>query len=212
MDHTARFKVVIVGGGISGLTLANALEQAPHEIDWILLEAGSEIAPQVGAGFALLPNGCRILDQLGVYADLASQYVEVASSGVYDYQGRSLFPRRLDVARLVGARMSYALGWVERRAIIQALYNRLRHKDRVVTNQKACSVELLNDDGVRVHCIDGTSYSGHHVVGADGVKSTIRHEMWRLSQKGLFAEDINVADELKCQYLKRGIAPVPCVS
>lgn len=59
------FKVVIAGGGIAGLGLANMLEMA--EIDWVLLESHSEIAPQVGASIGLFPNGLRILDQMGVY-------------------------------------------------------------------------------------------------------------------------------------------------
>lgn len=59
------FKVVIAGGSVSGLTLANALEK--FNIDYILLEAYPSIAPQVGASIGMLPNGFRILDQLGCY-------------------------------------------------------------------------------------------------------------------------------------------------
>ncbi|KAK5999341.1 hypothetical protein QM012_005559 [Aureobasidium pullulans] len=50
-------KVIIAGGGIAGLTLANALEQA--NIDYVLLERRDEIAPQVGASIGMLANGCR---------------------------------------------------------------------------------------------------------------------------------------------------------
>jgi choline dehydrogenase-like flavoprotein len=53
------FKAIIVGGGITGLTLANSLERAP--ISYILLEARKDIAPAVGASIGILPNGCRIL-------------------------------------------------------------------------------------------------------------------------------------------------------
>lgn len=59
------FKVIIAGGSVSGLTLANALEK--FNIDYILLEAYPSIAPQVGASIGMLPNGFRILDQLGCY-------------------------------------------------------------------------------------------------------------------------------------------------
>lgn len=59
------FKVVIVGGSVSGLSLANMLEK--FNIDYILLEAHPEIAPQLGASMGLLPGGLRILDQLGCY-------------------------------------------------------------------------------------------------------------------------------------------------
>lgn len=59
------FKVVIVGGSIAGLSLALMLER--NGIDFVILEAYGSIAPQVGASFAVLPSGLRILDQLGCY-------------------------------------------------------------------------------------------------------------------------------------------------
>lgn len=59
------FKVVIVGGSVSGLSLANMLEK--FNIEYVLLEAHPEIAPQLGASMGLLPGGLRILDQLGCY-------------------------------------------------------------------------------------------------------------------------------------------------
>lgn len=59
------FKVIIVGGSVSGLSLANMLEK--FDIDYVLLEAHPEIAPQLGASMGLLPGGLRILDQLGCY-------------------------------------------------------------------------------------------------------------------------------------------------
>lgn len=59
------FTVIIVGGSVAGLTLANILERIG--IEYILLEAYPEIAPQVGASIGLAPNGLRILDQIGCY-------------------------------------------------------------------------------------------------------------------------------------------------
>jgi FAD dependent monooxygenase len=58
------YQVAIVGGGIAGLTLALAFEQLG--ISYILFEANESIAPDKGASVGLLPNGLRILDQLGV--------------------------------------------------------------------------------------------------------------------------------------------------
>ncbi|EEY23119.1 FAD binding domain-containing protein [Verticillium alfalfae VaMs.102] len=59
------FKVIIVGGGVAGLALANMLEQ--YGWDYLILESHSAIAPQVGASIGMFPNGLRILDQLGLY-------------------------------------------------------------------------------------------------------------------------------------------------
>jgi 2-polyprenyl-6-methoxyphenol hydroxylase-like FAD-dependent oxidoreductase len=65
MPANEKFKIIIVGGGVAGLTLANMLEK--FDIDYVLLEAYHDIAPQVGASIGMFPNGLRILDQLGCY-------------------------------------------------------------------------------------------------------------------------------------------------
>jgi hypothetical protein len=60
---STKFRVIIVGGGVSGLTLANALEKA--QVEYVLLESKGEFAPVSGASIALGPPGNRIMDQLG---------------------------------------------------------------------------------------------------------------------------------------------------
>lgn len=70
MPVSKDFRVLITGGSIAGLSLALALEQ--HGVDFLVLEAHPEIASQVGASIAVLPNGFRILDQLGCYEDIMS--------------------------------------------------------------------------------------------------------------------------------------------
>jgi 2-polyprenyl-6-methoxyphenol hydroxylase-like FAD-dependent oxidoreductase len=87
-EKSPGFKVVIVGGGIAGLTLANSLERAG--IDYILHERRGEIAPQVGASIGLLPNGCRILDQLGVYDEIKSNMTPPKGDVVWADNGRKV--------------------------------------------------------------------------------------------------------------------------
>lgn len=64
----SKFRVLIVGGSVTGLTIANMLERAG--IDYLVLEAYNEIAPQIGASIGLVASGLRILDQLGCAKDL----------------------------------------------------------------------------------------------------------------------------------------------
>lgn len=56
-------KVIIVGAGIAGLTVALGLKKAGHEV--LILERVHEIS-EVGAGIQVAPNAARILDRLGL--------------------------------------------------------------------------------------------------------------------------------------------------
>jgi FAD dependent monooxygenase len=67
------FKVIIVGGSIAGLTLAHCLAQA--NIDHVVLEKRSAIAPQEGAFIGIWPNGARVFEQLGLFGHMEKQTV-----------------------------------------------------------------------------------------------------------------------------------------
>lgn len=69
MIEKSSFKVIIVGGSIAGLTLAHCLDA--NGIDYVVLERRDDIAPQVGASVSLMPNGSRILDQLGLFDEIS---------------------------------------------------------------------------------------------------------------------------------------------
>lgn len=79
------FKVIIVGGSISGLALANMLEQ--YGVDYELLEKHNTIAPRIGAGYSMLPHGSRILDQLGCYDVLEKLSTPINSVTGHDEYG-----------------------------------------------------------------------------------------------------------------------------
>lgn len=65
MSTPIQARIIIAGGSVAGLTLANALEQLG--ISYILLEKYAKIAPDLGASIATMANAGRILDQLGCY-------------------------------------------------------------------------------------------------------------------------------------------------
>jgi len=87
------FKVVIVGASIAGLSLANMLEQLG--IDFVLLEAYYDIAPQVGASIGIYPNFARLLDQIGCYDALRSLLDETVNQSYYrNPRGEAIFSFR----------------------------------------------------------------------------------------------------------------------
>ena len=90
MSPNQAFKVIVVGGGVAGLSLVNMLEKS--NIDYLLLEAYDEIAPPTGAGIGLMPNGCFILDQLGLYDAVreTAENGEIENSHIRASNGKSL--------------------------------------------------------------------------------------------------------------------------
>jgi len=67
------FTAIIVGGSVAGLTLAHMFSKA--HINYTLLEARDNISLQLGASIVIMPNGARILDQLGVFGDMKDDFV-----------------------------------------------------------------------------------------------------------------------------------------
>lgn len=68
MGKQNNFRVVIAGGGVTGLALANMLQL--YGIDFVLLEAKQVITLESDTSATLLPHANRILDQLGFYDKL----------------------------------------------------------------------------------------------------------------------------------------------
>jgi len=83
------FKAIIVGGSIAGLTLANLFERL--NIDYILLEAYDEIAPNVGASIAFHPNGLRVLDQIGAYEKISKDAAPATRMSARTEDGKILY-------------------------------------------------------------------------------------------------------------------------
>lgn len=70
MPAQKQVKILIAGGSVAGLSLANILEQLG--IDYLVLEKYGTIAPDMGASIGIFPNGFRILDQLGCHDAIKS--------------------------------------------------------------------------------------------------------------------------------------------
>ncbi|KAH7402239.1 hypothetical protein DE146DRAFT_459836 [Phaeosphaeria sp. MPI-PUGE-AT-0046c] len=177
MADNRPFRVIIGGGGIAGLTLANALEKA--SVDYILLEARDTISPQVGASIGIFPNGGRIIDQLGCFDQIER---EICPLGLYynRYQDGSL-AYVADGIPLLQKRLAYPTAFLERETVLKVLYENLTDKSKIKLTKRISQVDH-NSKEVIVLCEDGTAVSGDVLVGCDGVHSKVRREIWRLAQ------------------------------
>ncbi|KAL2817621.1 hypothetical protein BJX63DRAFT_429666 [Aspergillus granulosus] len=169
------FKVIIVGGSIAGLTLAHCLDRA--QIDYVILERRTEVAPQEGASLGIMPNGARILQQLGLYSKL-EELIHPLKEAHLNYPDG--FSYTSQYPRLLRERFGYPLAFLDRQKVLELLGASLPSPDKLHVDTKVVQVEEMADS-VRVHASSGVCYDGDIVVGADGVHSVVREEMWRLS-------------------------------
>ncbi|CAI4212079.1 unnamed protein product [Parascedosporium putredinis] len=199
MSADKSFKVVIVGGGIAGLSLAIMLEK--FSIDYVLLEAHDDIAPPLGASIAMMPNGLLILDQLGCYEDIRSicQGDAIKTAYTRDVDG-SVLSCTPDILEHLEIRHGYPMLFFDREWLLKLLYDHVQNKDRILVGQKVRDIITAND-GVEVRTTTGVSYRGSVVVGADGVHSATRKEMVRLAHErapGYFP--VGEEDRVPCYY------------
>lgn len=90
------------------------------------------------------------------------------------------------------SRTNYPVCFLDRQKVLQVLANHVKDQRKIFLNKKVASIDHFSDK-VIVHCTDGSSYTGDIVVGADGVASRVRQEMWRVAK-----EDIS-SGEKNCQ-------------
>lgn len=91
--NNENFKVIVVGGGPVGLTLAHSLAKAG--IDYVVLERRRNIAEDEGASLVVAPHGMRALAQFGVHDSLLKISVEMSDMRTTTGDGRILLKRFL---------------------------------------------------------------------------------------------------------------------
>lgn len=70
--------------------------------------------------------------------------------------------------------------FLDRQMLLRILYENIKDKSKILTNKRVVKATLTHG-GVQVTTADGTTVPGDILVGADGVHSTIRQEMWKLA-------------------------------
>lgn len=87
------FRVIVVGAGIAGLTLSNALQRAG--IDHVVLEKHRNVVYPSGASIGIWPNGSRLLDQLGCLESIKKSCSEMEVSYNRDQKGKAFITSKL---------------------------------------------------------------------------------------------------------------------
>ena len=166
--------VLVVGGGIGGLTAALALEKHGHTVT-VAEQAG--VISEVGAGLQLSPNAMKVMNALGVGARvMRDAFRPQAAEMRWGRGGAKVFeiPLRKAAANRWGAEYIH----VHRADLIEALREELvaRAPDALRLGSR---FERYENQGDRIiaHFTGGETIQADLLVGADGIHSAVRSQM-----------------------------------
>lgn len=167
-------KIGVMGAGIGGLTVANALHQQGHTVH--VYEQAREFF-RIGADINLTPNAVLALDGLGeriaepIRASAARPTHRI--SRMWDTgKETSRLPMSDEAERKYGSPQLT----IHRADLLSTLSDAFP-ADRVHFAKRAERVER-DDQGVAVHFADGSSERFDAVIGADGIHSMVRQSVF----------------------------------
>lgn len=158
-------KVLIVGAGIAGLTLAKLLSRANHDV--LVIEKHKKIK-HLGYVLGLWPNGVEMLRKIGIAKKIVSKSVIIEHQAMYLSSGALL--KNFNFSKLNNK--FGVLIEVER----EVLYDELLRCNKATKIRFGTTVTSLRQrsQSVVVKLSNGADETFDYVIGADGVHSVIR--------------------------------------
>ncbi|HVL35386.1 MAG TPA: flavin-dependent oxidoreductase [Burkholderiales bacterium] len=166
-------EVLIVGGGIGGLTLALELER--RKIPCRVFESAPSLKA-VGVGVNLLPHATRVLAGLGLEPALARVAVETQEAAFFNRFGQLIYREPL------GRRAGYA--WpqfsIHRGDLQQVLLDAVKARlgEERLHLGFHCTGFSQDDRGVTLAFRDRPPAKGAAAVACDGIHSVIRRQLY----------------------------------
>jgi 5-methylphenazine-1-carboxylate 1-monooxygenase len=171
--------VLIIGGGISGLTLALSLHQAGLRAR--VFDAAPALK-RLGVGINLLPHCVRELSRLGLEPALAAGAVETREMSFYNRFGQHIFtePR----GRFAG--YDWPQFSIHRGDLHQILVDAVRERlgPHAIRLNRHCYKVEQNDSGVTAYFVESDTgeqpgiMRGAAAIGCDGIHSVIRRQLF----------------------------------
>ena len=161
-------KILMVGGGIAGLTAAVALRRRGHAVEVVEQQPGW---PAVGWGLSLTGPALRALEKIGLAKACVEAGYAMRDIRNCDVAGNVL--HTIDPPSLLGPGRPVMVG-IGRPALSRVLRTAAEQAGAVLTTGAELTGLAFETGGVRAGLGDGTERLVDLVVGADGVGSRTR--------------------------------------
>lgn len=172
MQGNASKKAIIIGGGIGGVTAAIALKRVGLNVT--VYERAEELR-EVGSGLPLWTNALRALHKIGLTDDLERLGAQVTAGSISTWNGDILADLRNEqLLKRLGT-----INIVVHRAELLALLLKTLGEDRVQLGT-TCVGFTQDATGVCAQFADGQEVRGDMLIGADGIHSVIRTQLFGL--------------------------------
>jgi salicylate hydroxylase len=170
-----KIKVIIAGGGIGGAAAALALLRKGFDVE--VYEQAPELG-EVGAGVQLSPNGARALEHLGVFETLKAVSCAPERKEFRLWNTGDSWPM-FDLGERAIKKYGYPYLTVYRPDLLATLVTAAQAIKPDVFNLDSSVIEIgQNDSSAYIVLKDGRVISGDILIGADGIKSLVRKELW----------------------------------
>lgn len=162
-------KIAIVGGGIGGLTTALALKQNGQDVT--IYESASEIKP-VGAGILLAINAMQVYKNLGIHKKIEKAGAIVSNIQTTDAQLNTISATKLSHFENKYGVCSVAI----HRADLHTILADEIGWENIKLSKRLINIEEGNE--FKLHFEDGSSINCDVLIGADGIKSVVRKQLF----------------------------------
>jgi 3-hydroxybenzoate 6-monooxygenase len=173
--NAADDSILIVGGGLGGLTTALALGQRGRPVR--VLEGAREFGA-IGYGIQFGPNVFHALDRIGVSAAVLERADAPPAVLMIDaLTGKEV--TRIPTGPSFRARFKYPYIIIHRIDLHHALLDACRRHPSITLESDAMVARFADaGDAVEVATEDGRSFRGAAMIGADGIRSRMRAQLF----------------------------------